>query len=108
MLVLNKQDKTKWLFGTMVQQKSPVTYLLKLGSQKRLCHVDHLLHSRMTSTNSESDTDDLLDLQLTPASAEPDVSSCTPRLESESTSMPVAMRRSTRKIRTPHRLIEEF
>jgi len=28
-LVLNKRGKTKWLFGTIVQQKSPVTYLVK-------------------------------------------------------------------------------
>ena len=34
-LILNKQGKTK-PFGTMVQQKIPVTYLVKLGSRKRL------------------------------------------------------------------------
>ena len=107
-LVLNKQGKTKWLFGTIVQQKSPVTYLVKLGFRKRLCHVDHLLHTRVPSTDSESDVDDVPDLELTPAPAEPDVSTPTPRLESESTSMPVAVRRSTREIRAPHRLIEEL
>ena len=31
-----KQGKTKWLLVTIVQKKSPVTYLVKLGSLKRL------------------------------------------------------------------------
>ena len=48
-LVLNKCGKTKQLFGTIVQQKSSVTYLVKLEPQKRLCHMNHLLHSRVTS-----------------------------------------------------------
>ena len=51
-----------------------------LGSRNRFCHVDHLLHSRVTSTDSESDFDDVPDLQLTPAPAEPDVSTPTLRL----------------------------
>ena len=88
-----------------MQQKSPVTYLMKLGSQKRLCHVNHLLHSRLTSTDSDSNVDDVPDLELTHA---PDVSTPTPRLESKSTTMPVVVQHSTREIRAPHRLIEEL
>ena len=80
----------------------------EVGIQKRLCFVDHLLHSRVTSTDSESDVYDVPDLELTPAPAQPDVFTATPRLEPESTSMPVAVRHSNREIRAPHRLIEEL
>ena len=73
---------------------------MKFGSQKRFCHVDHLLHSRVTRTDSESDVDDVPDLELTPAPAEPDVSTPTLRYESDSTTMPVAVRRSTRETQT--------
>ena len=52
----------------------------EFGSQNRFYHVDDLLHSRVTSTDSESDVDDVPDLQLTPAPAEPDVSTPTLRL----------------------------
>ena len=103
-----KQSKSKWLFGTIVQQKSPVAYLVKLESRKRLCHVDHLLHSTVTSTNSEADGDHVPDLVLIPAPAEPDALTPTPKFESESTSMSVAVQCSTRETRAPHRLFEEF
>ena len=58
-LVLNKHGKTKWLSGTIVQQKSPVTYLVKVRSQMRLCHADHLLHSAVTNIDREQDIEDL-------------------------------------------------
>ena len=58
-LVLNKRGKTKWLSGTIVQQKSPVTYLVKVGSRIRFCHADHLLHSAVTNIDSEQDIEDL-------------------------------------------------
>ena len=58
-LVLNKRGKTKWLRGTIVQQKSPVTNLVKVGPQMRFCHADHLLHSAMTNIDSEQDIDDV-------------------------------------------------
>ena len=70
--------------------------------------MDHLLHSRVTSTDSEPDVDDVPDLELTPAPAESHVSTPTPRFKSASTSMPVAVRCSARQIRAPHRLIEEL
>ena len=52
-LVLNKRGKTKWLSGTIVQQTSPVTYLVKVGPRMRFCHADHLLHSTVTNIDSE-------------------------------------------------------
>ena len=69
-LVLNNRGKTKWLPGTIVQQKSPVTYLVKVGSRMRLCHVDHLLRSKVTSIDSEPDVDDTPELTPTPVEPE--------------------------------------
>ena len=39
--------------STVVQQKDPVTNV------KRLCHVDYLLHSRVTSIASKLNVDDV-------------------------------------------------
>ena len=89
--------------------EKPVIYLMKLGSQKRLCHVDHfLLHSRVTSTDSEPDVDNVPDLELIPAQTESYVFTPTLRSEDEGTNMPVAVQHSTRDLRAPHRLIEEL
>ena len=70
--------------------------------------MDHLLHTRVTSTDSEPDVDDLPDIELTPARAEPDVSTPTLRSKFEGTSMPAVVQCSTGEIRAPHRLIEEL
>ena len=56
-----------------------------VGIPKRLCHVDQLLHSKVTSIDSEPDPDDVPDLELTPTLVEPEVSNATPRSESEGT-----------------------
>ena len=89
--------------------EKPVIYLMKLGPRKRLCHVDHfLLHSTVTSTDSEPDVDDVPDLELTPAQTESDVSTATLRSEDEGTNMPVAVQHSTRDLKAPHKLIEEL
>ena len=62
-LVLNKRDKTKWLFGTIVQQRNPVTYLVKVGSRTTLCHLEHLLHTAVEDMDNEPDlSDDLPEL----------------------------------------------
>ena len=74
-----------WYHCTIEKSCDMICYLVKLGSQKRLCHADHLLHSRVTSTPN---VHDVPDLELTPAS---DVSTSTLRFESESTTMPVAV-----------------
>ena len=55
-----------WYHGTT---EKPVTYLVKLGSRKRLCHMNHLLHTRVISTDDEPDVNDVPDLELTPAQA---------------------------------------
>ena len=87
MLVLNKYGKTKWLSGTKVQQKSPVTYLVKVGSRMRLCHADHLLHSAVTNIDREQDIEDLP--ELTPVPTEPEITDSTTGAESEGVSVPV-------------------
>ena len=108
-LILNKQGKTKWLFGTTKDLWHIWwSWDPRRDFVNRLCHVHHLLHSRVTSTDSEPEVDDVSDIELTPAWAEPDVSTLTPRSESEGTSMLVAVQHSTREIRAPHRLIEEL
>ena len=63
--------------------------------------MDHLLHSRVTSTDSEPDLDYVPDIELTPVRTEPDVSTPTARSESEGTRMPVAVQRNTRDQGTP-------
>lgn len=62
----------------------------------------------MTSFNSEPDVDDVPDLELTPALVEPEVSNATLRSDSESTGMLMVVRRSSREIRAPQRLIDEL
>ena len=101
-LVLNTQGKTKWLSGTIVEQKSPVTYLVKVGPRTRYCHADHLLQSGGVNISDRSDVDVALELALPPTESE--VTNSLP--ESESISVP--LRCSTREIRAPHRLIKEL
>ena len=45
-------------------KEKPCDIPSELRFQKRLCHVDHLLHSRVTSTDSEPNADNVSDLQL--------------------------------------------
>ena len=95
-LVLNKCSKTKWLSGTIVQQKSPVTYLVKVGSRIRFCHADHLLHSAVTNIDSEQDIEDLP--ELTPVMTEPEITDSTTGAESEGVSVSVPVRHSNREL----------
>ena len=53
--------------------------------------MDHLLYSRATGIDSEPDFDDVPDLELTTATAGPDVYTPTMRFDSKSTTMPVAV-----------------
>ena len=81
--------------------EKPVIYLMKLGSRKRLCHVDHF--ARVTSTDSEPDVDDVPDLELRPAQTESDVFTPTLRSKDKGTNMPVAVQHSTRDLKVPQR-----
>ena len=108
MLVLNKCGKTKWLSGTIVQQKSPVTYLVKVGSRIRFCHADHLLHSAVINIDSEQDIEDLSELTCAPVMTEPEITDSTTGAELEGISVPVPVQHSNWEIRAPCRLIEEL
>jgi len=106
--VLDKQGKTKWLFGTIVQQKSPVTYLVKVGSRIRFCHLEHLLHTAVEDMNNEPDLCDDLP-ELISAQAEPEAMMDTAN-ESHAimAEVEVPLRRSTRESRAPRQPIEEL
>lgn len=107
MLVLNKRCKTKWLFGTIVQQKSPVTYLVKVGSRIRFCHLEHLLHAAVEVMDNEPDPSDDLP-ELTSAQAEPesiDTADGSPTIVID---VEVPLCCSTRESQALRRLIEEL
>ena len=46
-LVHNKGGTPKWMTGKILQQKGPVSYLLRVGSRVRYCHTDRLLKSNV-------------------------------------------------------------
>ena len=44
-LVHNQRGRNKWLTGTTIRRKSPVTYLVRMAQNTvRYCHANHLLH----------------------------------------------------------------
>lgn len=106
-LVFNKRGKTKWLFGTIVQQKSPVTYLVKVGSRIRFCHLEHLLHTAVEDMDDEPDLSDDLP-ELTSAQAEPESIDTADGSPTSVIDAEVPLRRSTRESRAPRRLIKEL
>jgi len=107
-LVLNKRGKTKWLmFGTIVQQKSPVTYLVKVGSRIRFCHLEHLLHTAVEDMDNEPDLSDDLPA-LVSAQAEPEAMDTANEPQAIMAEVEVPPRHSTRESRAPRRLTEEL
>jgi len=39
------QPKTyKWLFGSIIDVKEPGNYVVKIGSERKLVHTDHLVN----------------------------------------------------------------
>ena len=53
-LVHNKRGTQKWITGKILQQKGPVSYLVRVGSRVRYCHVDHLLKSNVLPDENPS------------------------------------------------------
>ena len=53
----NKRGNTKWSPGIILKQKSPVTYLVRVGQRIRYCHADHLLCNGNVNTPSQVDDD---------------------------------------------------
>ena len=116
-LVCNKRGNTKWVSGTVIRQKSPVTYLVMVGDKIRFCHADHLLQQprAIVSTQLPAETDfdaidvwpDIIETPSEELSGESEVG------EPGVTNAPLpnyreTIRRSTREIRAPQRLIEEL
>ena len=61
----NKRGSTKWVLGIIIRQKSPVTYLVKVGDRIRFCHADHVLRQPKTNilTQSSAENDfDVIDM----------------------------------------------
>ena len=56
-LVHNKRGNTKWSPGIILQQKSPVMHLVRVGQRIRYCHADHLPRNGNVNTPSQGDDD---------------------------------------------------
>ena len=49
----NKRGNTNWLPGIILQQKSLVIYLVRVGQRIRYCHADHLLCNGVVNINDD-------------------------------------------------------
>ena len=47
--------KLKHLVGVIVERKGPLTYIVRIGTSTRHCHIDHLLRAGSLSTTEEQD-----------------------------------------------------
>ena len=47
--------KLKHLVGVIVEHKGPLTYIVRIGTSTRYCHIDHLLRAGSLSTTEEQD-----------------------------------------------------
>ena len=47
--------KLKHLIGVIVERKGPLTYIVRIGTSTRYCHIDHLLRAGRLSTTEEQD-----------------------------------------------------
>ena len=54
-LVRNQRGGKRWVLGRIVRQKGPVTYLVRVGTRIRFCHVDHLLKTGIHSSVVEEE-----------------------------------------------------
>ena len=54
-LVRNQRGGKRWVLGRIVRQKGPVTYLVRVGTRIRFCHVDHLLTTGIHSSVVEEE-----------------------------------------------------
>ena len=61
-LVCNKRGNTKWVSGIIIRQKSPVTYLVKVGDRIRFCHADHLLRQPKANIPTQSSVENDFDV----------------------------------------------
>ena len=111
-LVHNKRGNTKWSPGIILKQKSPVTYLVRVGQRIRYCHADHLLCNGNVNTPSQVD-DDIIEV----SSENTDTPSSEAVLNGDQETVDQdaslqgpgeCLRRSSREKHPPQRLIEEL
>ena len=114
-LVHNKRGNTKWSPGIILQQKSPVTYLVRVSQRIRYCHADHLLHNGKGNIPSQTD-DDIIDVSSenndtlsSEAALDGDQDTVDQETNQASLQSPgECVTRSAREKRPPQRLIEEL
>ena len=111
-LVHNKRGNTKWSSGIILQQKSLVMHLVRVGQRIRYFHADHLLHNGNVNTPSQVD-DDIIEV----SSENTDTRSSEVALngDQETVDQDVSLqgpgeclRCSSREKHPPQRLIEEL
>ena len=111
-IVYNKRGNTKWSPGIILKQKSPVTYLVRVGQRIRYCHADHLLRNGNVNTPSQVD-DDIIEV----SSENTDTPSSEAVLNGDQETVDQdaslqgpgeCLRRSSREKHPPQRLIEEL
>ena len=47
--------RLKHLVGVIVERKGPLTYIVRIGTSTRYCHIDHLLRAGGLSTTEEQE-----------------------------------------------------
>ena len=116
-LVRNKRGNTKWLSNVVLRQKSPVSYLVRIGGKIRFCHADHLLHNTGANIYMQGE-DEFGDIDVGPKNTDTLSYKVVSNGESETREPETdhtplrnpeeALRHSTRKTRPPQRLTEEL
>ena len=109
-LVHNKRGNTMWSPGIIIQQKIPVTYLVKVGQRTRYCHVDHLLHNGNTPSQVDDDMTDISSENMDIPSGRAALNEDQETVEQDA-SLRIAgdcLRHSSREKHPPQRLIEEL
>ena len=109
-LVHNKRGNTKWSPGILIQQKSPVTYLVKVGQKTRYCHADHLLRNGNTPSQVDDDMIDISSENTDTPSGGAALNEDQETVEQDA-SLQIAgdcLRRSCREKHPPQRLMKEL
>ena len=106
-LAHNKRGNTKWSPGIIIQQKSPVTYLVKVSQRTRYCHTDHLLRNGNIPSQVDDDMIDISSENTDTPSGGAALSEDQETVKQDA-SLQIALRRSSREKHPPQRLIKEL
>ena len=106
----NKRGNTKWSPGIILQQKSPVTYLVRVGQRTRYCHEDHLLLNGNTPSQVDDDIIDVSSENTDPPSGGAVLNEDQEAVEQDASSQIAGdcLRCSSQEKHPPQRLIEEL